>query len=324
MAAVIRAQMRLQPGCRLYYDCPSRGESFEGDQFFNKYRGKYAEFVEYARELVGPLDHKGRMPGSYLHPGGIDVRFEGETEVHKDRNIHHFIVVDTSKATLLNSVDQMRLGDLPSPVLFYPGDMVRFLKKPASALSDGPYEISSVFLKKIFTSGGMPRYDVRAGVAEHEKREADYRALPDKERPIFSSLLVPISWSAEGHDLELVARGNVWKLYHEPEKLSFSSDKEEAKFWCGSGLSYHVSQATIDSVLGAPKRSDPIGYTFAKAWSVFESTLADLVEPLPGPEDNRLYMVKKVMPCFQSHVSRARKASESVWAQEAARSLEKA
>ena len=160
MSVTIRASVALQPGCKLYYDCPLKGGDYKSEQFFEKHRGKYATFIGYSEKLVDVLDFQGRLPGRYIDLEGVQVQFDGE-EV-RGLNILHFIVADASKAQLMDAAAKdQRLGDLPHSPLFYPGDTVRFKKKPdVEGVTDEPRKVQQIFLCKPFTQDDVPRYEV--------------------------------------------------------------------------------------------------------------------------------------------------------------------
>ena len=126
-ALELKAYVELLPDCRLRYDCPlMSGESFEADRFFAAHQGKFARFVGFATEYVGFGDYLGRPPGLYVNPDGLQVVFEGETEVRR-LNRYHFMVADASNARIMvpdfNPKTQ-RVGDLPEPIRFLPLDLV--------------------------------------------------------------------------------------------------------------------------------------------------------------------------------------------------------
>ena len=207
---VIRAALALSPGCTLIYDPPPGGESNAASEFFSANRNKAACFVGYAEQRIGLLDPRGLLPGLYVDPRNILVQFDGEDIPHpQPLNIAHFIVCDTSCATLANSVlGGQRLGDLGFPILFYPGDMV-VRAANATELPNREMLVQEVYVNQLFGGTNPPRY-----------------ALQDGDDTRF----------ANNADLQLVRSGNVRKLY-EYGTLSFTSDEAELAFWRQDGVS---------------------------------------------------------------------------------------
>ena len=235
---VMRALLSPQPGCKLKYDCPLGGGSYKSEEFFKKYRGKPATFVGYSEKLVGPLDFKGRIPGRYLNPEDVKVRFDGEQE-ERELNIQHFIMLHPREHDVMPAdfdFDNQRLGDLVHPVLYYPGDLV--LDKETGKHRT----VQSVFLGHPFTLDGVPRYDVAEVDGDYEARikgvkEAWSKKTPEN-RPFLHHVPSRDSWNKKGGEISPVLRGNVWALYHDPSKLSFKSDEDEVEFWTQDGITY--------------------------------------------------------------------------------------
>jgi hypothetical protein len=325
MSVTMRAVLALKPGCRLYYDCPLGGDSWKARQFFDKYRGKNATFVGYAEDLIGVLDFKGRMPGRYVDPKGLQVRFDGEETVHPNINILHFIVQDDDPAhvSLANPAEKAGcLGDLPHPILFYPGDIVRFLKKPDNqGTSDEPRKVRAVFINKPFTMDGVPRYEVMETPTEREARieqfHNDNKGRPEGQRLVLATLPDRLGWNTTGEDIELVARGNVWALYHDPSQLSFDSDESESAFWTNRGISSRVSGSDADE-RGTMARfiSSANGRTLEDAWRLFTAGEADALEPndLRGNLDNQpSHLMYKLHECWAEHRERVRALTQRLW-----------
>ena len=297
MSVVIRAAAALQPGCRLYYDCPMMStEDYQSDQFFRKYHGKYAEFVGYCEKFAGPLDFLGRLSGRYVDPDFIKVKFDGEEEVQM-LNVHHFVVVDTGKAGLRNTIAgrYARLGDLHRPVLFYQGDMVRLIKNMPDGFGDAPRKVTTVFVGKPFTTDGTPRYGVSETDEEHQARVAktdkEQEKLPWASQSPRHLYADPEGRNVEGTDLELVERGNVWALYNDPSKLSFKSDEEEAEFWVRDGITYLL-----------PTKDQQY---LALATDILERE--EWTRPVS-------YAPRRLHDCFSQHRDRVRALTKRLWA----------
>ena len=115
---------------------------------------------------------------------------------------------------------------------------------------------------------------------------------------------------AGGDEIELVARGNVWALYCDPDKLSFDSDKDELEFWRMGGLSSSVVGSKADDRgLDASLMTSAFGHrSFEEAYKVFAEGEADLVcvEEFRNPGDKERYVTRKLYECFAEHRARAR------------------
>ncbi len=322
MPVVVRAVVSLRPGCKLYYDPPLRGDSFESDRFFDSHRGEYATFVEYSEDLVGVLDYRGRMPGRYINLEGLKVQFDGEKEV-RSLNILHFVVVDAVHATVsYNAGDDQRLGDLPHPILFYPGDLVRF-KPYKEGREDVPRLVRSLFIGKgIFAKDDMPRYEVMEVATETEERNRKFdeeNAKRPKEKRLVKNILDGShGWNTPGEELELVSRGNVWALYNDPSKLRFASDQEESNFWARDGISKVVASEPESSAQRAALI--PVyAYELDAAYNLFAARVGDVLQStrskhLPAVAGEvAQYRVHILHECFAEHRERVRALTERLW-----------
>jgi len=214
MAISMRAMLHLEPGARLYYDCPFwPTDDAKISAFFKSHRGKMATFASYCEDFVGPLDHHGRLPGRYIRDSCIDVRFDGEEKLYKAMNIKHFIVLDTKHAKLVASDEGDRLGDLPHPIIYHPGDLVTC----KDDVKKDQHEIGEVVLRE----DGTVVYEIRVG-----KRTREYK----------------------DEQISLVSRGNVWSLYHDPRWLLFESDEEENEFWAQDGVSRKLTDSIYPGI----------------------------------------------------------------------------
>lgn len=121
----IKANLVIEVGMRVRYDCPGSGDSYESDRFFKKYEGRTGIIVGFPTEFVAPLDMQGRLPGVYYTTRGINVRFDGEGETHPNLNIQHFVLLSPAQTIdPTTPPTHQRAGDLPQPIFFYPGDIV--------------------------------------------------------------------------------------------------------------------------------------------------------------------------------------------------------
>lgn len=306
MPVIICVAADLLLGCNLLYDCPYGSDDWNSDQFFKANRGKRAEFVDYCETLVSILDHQGRMPGRYIDPHMIKVRFEGEQEVHS-LQAQHFIALDATKVQPAFSAGKnQRFGDLPHPVLFYPGDKVRLKQKPATAM-DTEHSVDMVFLGKPFTRDEVPRYHVAETSEEGAERKRLFNEENAKREPgqqLFpTSDLFPHGWNMAGEDLELVERGNAWALYNDPSKLSFASDEEELRFWARDGVSKRI--------FGAER----IG--LASATLSFKKSSVDVILPStlypPSSDEPERYEGHKLFDCWSGHRERVRALTSRVY-----------
>ncbi len=320
MSVTIRAVVSLEPGCKLYYDCPLRSDSYSSQNFFDTHRGKYATFKEYSEKLIDVLDLHGRIPGRYVDPKGVVVEFDGEDA--KSLNILHFVVADASKSKLVDaSQKDQRLGDLPHPLLFYPGDTVRFKKKPDGAgVTDDPRKMQQIFLGKPFTNDSFPRYEVmetESETAERIRKFDEENAERKEEHRLWSS---PIrgarGWNTAGDDIELVARGNVWALYNDPTKLAFESDDAEAAFWAQDGICRYVQDEVKQGVLGIHKRAlnSTFGLSLEDAHRLYAGGHADVIaSTFSNPGDGPRYEAKRMHDCFAQHRARIRALTYKLW-----------
>ena len=239
----MQAFVHLREGMRLFYDCPSMsGESFEADNFFKKYQGKTAVIASFPTAPVGPLDRRGRVPGVYLKSKSVNVQFEGEDQIHYGLSLHHFVLLDTT--TTVSDAEYsalQRVGDLPHPVLFYPGDTVR----KSNDLLQVPRKVQEVK----FNDAGIPLYVLAETAESIEKRRADKAAEAIRRREegtsdparlltmLVSSYDFPRTEICEETNLVLLERGAVYALYNESERPSFDSTGEELAFWAQDGIS---------------------------------------------------------------------------------------
>jgi len=323
MSVVIRAAVALQPGCRLYYDCPLGGADYESREFFDKHRGKIATFVGYNEKLVGVLDHKGRLPGRYVETSDIRVQFDDEEP--RSLNADHFVILDPAKATMAESAtENQRIGDLIHPILFYSGDMVR-VKKQLNLFSAEVHEIGGVFLGEPFTKGGVPRYDVLESEEDAKERKRKFDAETEG-MDLLQKVTIGFGVSDRqgknmaGEDLELVSRGNVWALYHDPSKLTFKSDEDENAFWSTYGICQFVSDEDSSRLLGLPRRAfDWYHLTLEQAYRLCKQEDADVI--VPEVHTNRgqpvRYQAMKLYWPFVEHIQRVARLTDRLWAEKA-------
>ncbi len=320
MALILKTQVALMEGCELRYDCPMMsGEDYRSDAFFKKYRGRTAYFVGYNTKLVGPLDHLGRLPGVYVNPEGLKVRFEREEEV-RSLNEHHLVVVDPTRSMIVGYAGpHQRLDELPNPILFYPGDTVRYKGDTLEKHGSEVRRVASVFLDKNFVKvEGVPMYDLFETKPERQARHET--AAEDKSGSGFLRAgidMIARTNKVSGDEIELVARGNAWALYHDPSKLSFYSDKDELEFWRMGGLSSMVAGSKIDSEsIEASLMASAFGHgSFDMAYKIFVDGEADLVsaEEFKNPGDKERYRTHKLHACFAKHSERVRALTKRLY-----------
>jgi len=311
MSYAMQALVELRPGCKLYYACPlGPTDNFNTTAFFNKYHGKTATFVAPTQKLHGPLNREGKKPGRYANPSYINVKFEGEEKVHTGLNLVHFVVIDIDRTHvwLTESTADQRLGDLPYPILFYPGDSVR-LKELPEGRADVPRLVSSIWLEDSHMHGGLPGYQV------HENDDEFAARKKEREFPVD---IMHKSWNMPADKLELVAHGNVWALYNKPGMMSFASDEQESAFWAQSGISTMTS-ALDPAGADTDQRimSSAFGQTLEQAWQGFLAERVDVInlrERAGGRADETpRYMSHKLQPCFRDHRVRVRDLTKRLW-----------
>jgi hypothetical protein len=307
MTITIRAAVSLLPGCKLSYEPPLSGDSFSSDLFFKKNRGRFVTFVAYAETLVGLLDFWGRAPGRYVNKDCIQVRFDGEDEVQL-LNSRHFVLTDSVRAELHGEIlSNERVGDLPMQIDFYPGDFVRFVCPHHTALPNAAYEVKDVWLKDgHFNLGNEARYyvvDTEASTLARAKvRREKNNALPEDQRMHILPTIFPDGWNTPRSDIELVSRGNVYWLYHDPSRLIFSSDEEEVRFWIRSGIS----------------AMNAAGVTLKDVCKLFEQELADVIEiPRHLLQSSTIEFASyKLHKLFEVHRPRVRALTQRIWSEE--------
>ncbi|MEK7510932.1 MAG: hypothetical protein AAB582_01710 [Patescibacteria group bacterium] len=310
----LQALVLLREGMRLFYDCPLKGDSFEADNFFGKYKGKTAIIASFPMVFVGPLDSKGRLPGMYLKSKSINVQFEGEEQVHYGLNLHHFVLLDpTTTVTDAEYEAAQRAGDLPRPVEFYPSDTVR--------KGDDLLQVPRVVQEVQFNDKGGLLYVLAETQEAKDQRKAEkdarlaeewekLKANPDRlPRMLFSGHDFPQTETCKGSNLVLIERGPVYFLYNEPEKLSFASPEEELNFWAHDGL----SRTFYDSRHGVPHWE----WSLEMAREILGRGEGDLIlssrpSRSRSGEMTPRYTVRKLHPCFDQYRGRVREIALSV------------
>lgn len=278
----INAFVQVTEGMCVYYDCPEMGgESYQGDEFFKKNRGKTGRVKGFSEEFVGPLDFKGRLPGVYIKPGYIHVQFDGEEEVHQSLNLQHFILLDAGQTVVPVTVDleHQKVRDLPDPIEFWPGDQVR-------KTDDLLYTVR--FIERVYVKGDGTVSYVLAKIAEEVQQ-----------------------WQDETVDLTLVARGNVYHLYHDPAQLTFTSPKDEVSFWAREG----VSTTVYGSNSNHHRHTSRWEWSLEEARKMVENGAGDLViaskqyEHVIIIDRDGDFEVRKLHSCFAHHRERVRALS---------------
>jgi hypothetical protein len=295
MTIKLQALVRLAPGCRLYYDCPRMsGDDVRSDRFFKEHGRKHARFVRYSEKHVGVLSHDGRMPGRYIDPSCVIIRFESEEEEHR-LNASHFVVVDRFNATFAEDEGEMRLGDLPHPIEFWPDDVVRFregAERPSFFTTNAPRVVSSINIERIFLHAGAWGYQVRETDEEHQ-------ATVNAKQPGTYGMVTRGGANVPGERLELISRGNVWALYNDPGRLVFASFEEEYEFWSRTGIAkYAMAKNGREGLLRAVT-----GYPLPEATALYEEGHGDIVRAVPYQNRNEpvRYELLKLHECFAGH-----------------------
>ncbi len=122
----IRAFLELRVGMHVHCIMTVHNDP-ESCGFVQRFSGECGTIMGFSTTTIGPLDVLGRMPGVYLNPNGIHVRFDGEKEIHKDLNVSMFHLISAAKPKSYEGpLSHQRISDLPSPIPFYPGDIVKY------------------------------------------------------------------------------------------------------------------------------------------------------------------------------------------------------
>ncbi len=224
----IRALVSLAIGTRILYDCPLMGDDYRSTEFFKQYRGKQGSIVGFQHQVVGLLDSRGRLPGVYVDPSGVDVRFDGETKIHRGLNTNHLVAIDASQtASSATASNFERVGDLSQRIRFYPGDRVR---------KEGDDEVRLVENVRF----GMDELEYVLSESAEMKQTREARKAARESLITAGGLLFPQAEYTSGRGYVLASRGNVYHLYCAPEKLSFESPQAELAFWAMDGISKTV------------------------------------------------------------------------------------
>ena len=218
-------------------------ESLPYLELMEKYHGQRAEFVDYDSYLVGVLDYRGLMPGTYRNRGLMLLKFDdGGQHLISAKDVVVLPGLYVRHQHLADEEQELeRVGDLPHPILFYPGDKV-WVKGQADFFPDDQHEVRSVFVgNEMFAPGGIPRYEVMETDGEQTARvrEEDRKNIrkPPGQRVMRHYYVDRMGRNMAGDDLELAERGNVWALYNDPSKLVFESSEDELRFWTQDGIS---------------------------------------------------------------------------------------
>lgn len=301
--------VEVRVGMRFYYDCPGMGDDFRSNAFFQKYQGRQGVIVGFPTERVGILDSKGRTPGVYIKPSGVNVKFDGEEEVHNSLNLGHFILIEpTSTVVLTKSLNDQRLGDLEHEVLFYPGDTVH----KSDDLLRNPRVVDQVILM----NDGTLNYRLAETPEDESARKVEDDAKRAKAREedgiggIISMMGVRSFARTEqvsGDDIVMVERGNLHHLYTDPTQMTFADAAEEVRFWSQEGLS-----ATVYEKSRHIPRWD---FTLELAQAMVEAGEADLIiekeqfNNIVVVPDEGKFNVRKLHERFASHRERVREVS---------------
>ncbi len=300
MRTCMTACVELRVGATIEYDCPfGSSEDYKSDRFFKKYRGKRATITGFPMEYVGPLDREGRMPGTYYRAGGVYAQFEGEEEIHALKVIHCLLVSQTTTLAHTDHLQSQRAGDLPYPVLFYPGDVV--------AKNDDLLGAERVVESVEMQGGGTALYvlaeseDARRA-REKEAEERKKRATAEGRWHAGVTCSIPRTERCGAEALRLLREGNVRRLY-EGRQLHFDSPEDELRFWAQEGLSRPVYPGD--------------GFWFFNDLSTVQNMLENGAGDLALREERntvevfdkhpeRRYIVRRIHDCFDARRGRVR------------------
>jgi len=311
----ISTHVRLSIGMKVYYDCPPMSmEDHRSDRFFRKYHGKISTVVGFPEKLVGPLDKKGRMPGVYYRTSCINVQFDDE-EVHNGLQVGHFVLLDVAKTISSDEVlRHQKAQELPNPILFYQGDTVRE--------SDDLLETSRVVQEVQVNDDGKIVYVLAETPEEQTEREKsletereEHRQKVRDEDDMMSSLFFhskyenPVTRRCGGDQLTVVERGNVFHLYNDPGKMSFTSQVDELLFWSHDGVSRREYFGDVASSMN--------GMLLEKAREIVQNGEGDVI--IRGKDyGGRVqtigdgYHIHHLHPCFASFREHVRSISLNV------------
>jgi hypothetical protein len=279
------------------------GDDAESDAFFRKYRHKTATIVGFGETYVGLLDKNGRPPGVYIKPNSVHVRFSGERHVHQNLNLSLFVLV--GPATTVKAEPDLlsgKVSDLPHPILFYPGDVVKKNNYPE------PRIIESVDVDDT----GKVFYFLSERKEDKEKREEENARLRDehkKKTTDFLERLFPPTRDYQeekylGKQLKLVRRGNMYCLYSGAGRLAFDSHDDELAFWSQDGIS--------ETVFGGHDSIMIFEWSFEGAFKKFEKREGDIIVMSGEPyKDVRgitreRFTLRKLLPPFKRYRRRVR------------------
>ena len=304
--------VEVREGMRFYYDCPGMGDDFRSNAFFEKYKGREGVIVGFPTERVGILDSKGRIPGIYVSPTGVNVKFDGEEEVHNGLNLGHFVLVEPASTVVPEkSLNDQRLGDLEYEILFYPGDVVH----KTDDLLRNPRMVDKVILM----NDGTINYrlaetpeDESARKAEDEEERAKAREK-DGFEGVFAAMSVRSFARTEqvkGEEIVMVERGNLHHLYTDPSQMTFADAVEEIRFWSQDGLSA--------TVYAKNRRMPRWEFTLDLAQAIVEKGEADLIiereqfKNVTVTPDHGKFRVRKLHERFAAHRERVRELASSL------------
>lgn len=303
-----RGDFSLRAGAKLLFD-PAFPPGYEEHGHFcvdsdgqallrikERYRGTEAEFLDHGTTLVGPLDQHGRWPGVYADPDVVNVRFDLDK---------YEIVLYTSDFVVLPGLyvrheqpltsPELRLSDLPGPVPFWSGDLVRLVAPKVAAwkgLDERPRLLHVGF---VGPRSGSHRFFYTVYETEEERQErrtSDPRSIPKGRKRLHVQV----------DDISLHQRGNVWALYNDPSKLKFASDQEEMLFWMQEGIRR------------MPKSKQELPTAYATPERALEKGEELLLYRAGDDYQDELFVGYKLHECFAQHRERVRELTKRFFA----------
>ena len=296
----MQSYLRVEIGMRVICDSHFvSGESLPGGNFFQKYRHTYGTIAGFSTEYAGPLDSKGRLPGTYYTSDGIDVRFDGEDTVHTDLNIKAFILISTTTTTSIDSpLTHQWVGELPNPIEFYPDDIVR----KADDLLQTERVIESVDINK----DGSLVYTLAETKNDRVARKNDHEKILNRPRKSGDWLerILPRRARTEhcfGKQLVFVKAGNVRRLYKEPTSMYFDSPSDELRFWARDGISsLYFGKGSVFQ----------LGFSLNDARHILEAGECDIIVCTDKVSNH--HQIYKLHNCFEQHRNRVRTLAHSL------------
>jgi hypothetical protein len=291
----MQADLKLQVGTRLLYNCPAMSpEDHKSDAFFKKYRGREATVAGFVTEEVLPFNRIGRKPGLYYNNRQLRIQFDGDTEVHDKLNLNHFVVV--GPADLVPGRADDFVSDLPEDPTFYPLDIVM--------KSDDLLAVPQMVASLQHNQRGLLQFELsdteEVKQARLQKDRSDRDQAREEGRWV-PALSLRSGEIADASELRLISRGNGYHLYHDHTKMSFASTEEELSFWVLDGISKVVHM------------NERWWFPLKRAQEIIASGAGDIIiESVHATRDDDTCEVLRLHDLFGQHRGRIRALADGV------------